>query len=301
MAAARESSFLRRLLRKKLGLVGVCGVAFFVLLALVGPWLAPYDPAATSVDALSPPDWSHLMGTDAFGRDTFSRFLYGSRVSLFVGIASVAIGLCLGTLVGMLAGWAAGRPWDGLLMRLMDVVLAFPLLVLVPVITGIVGARGLRIGPIDLGPVALVAVAIGIVLIPLFARIARASVLAEVREDYVVAARSFGARRRDILLVNLLPNISAPLIVQAAFSFAISITVEAAVSYLGLGVQPPESSWGTMLADGRQYIILGAWWLVTFPSLGIALAVLTSNLLGDVLRDEMDPRARTKLSQEAGT
>ncbi|MCA1647371.1 MAG: ABC transporter permease [Chloroflexi bacterium] len=135
-----------------------------------------------------------------------------------------------------------------------------------------------------------------VVFVPVFARVARASVLAEMREDYVLAARSFGAGSRDLLFGNLLPNIQAPLIVQAAFSLAIAIGLEAAVSFLGLGVQPPDSSWGTMLADARKYVILGAWWLVAFPSATVALAVLSANLLGDALRDALDPRESREAS-----
>ena len=199
----------------------------------------------------------------------------------------------LGTLLGMVAGRLAGTLGDGLIMRLMDVVLSFPLLVLVPVVTGVIGERDPALGPFRVSTEILVAAAIGVVLTPVFARIARASVMAEMREDYVLAVRSFGGRYRDILLRNLLPNIAAPLVVQAAFALAMAVTVESAVSFLGLGVQPPGASWGTMLNDARQYVTLGAWWLVLFPSVAIALFVLAFNLLGDQLRDELDPRAKT--------
>jgi peptide/nickel transport system permease protein len=170
------------------------------------------------------------------------------------------------------------------------VVIAFPLLVLVPVLAGILQTRTLQLGPLGLNSIAVVGLAIGLVSTPVFARVARASVLAEVREDYIMAARSFGARTRDLLFGNLLPNIQAPLIVQAAFSLAIAIAAESAVSFLGLGVQPPDASWGNMLADARRFIINGAWWLVVFPAAGIALTVLSFNLLGDALRDALDPR-----------
>jgi peptide/nickel transport system permease protein len=161
----------------------------------------------------------------------------------------------------------------------------------VPVLAGILQTRTIQLGPLGLNSIAVVGVAIGLVSTPVFARVARASVLAEVREDYIMAARSFGAGAGDLLFGNLLPNIQAPLIVQAAFSLAIAIAAEAAVSFLGLGVQPPESSWGNMLADARRFMIGGAWWLVVFPAAGIALAVLSFNLVGDALRDALDPRA----------
>jgi peptide/nickel transport system permease protein len=278
-----------RLVGNRLALFGLVGVAVLLALATVGPLLAPYDPAALSPQRLRPPSAEHLMGTENFGRDVFSRFLYGTRVSMFVGLGSVALALLVGTLLGMVAGLNAGSIWDTLIMRGVDVILAFPLLVLVPVLAGVLGSRPIEIGPVTLSNMVIVGFAIGVVLIPVFARVARASTLAEAREDYITAARSFGARPRDLLFGNLLPNVQAPLIVQAAFSLAIAIAIEAAVSFLGLGVQPPDSSWGTMLADARRFVIVGAWWLVLFPSAAIALAVLSFNLLGDALRDALDP------------
>src|SRR5579864_814518 len=280
-----------RLLRNRLSAFGMCGIVLLLAIALIGPLIAPYDPAAPSPARLQPPTLQHLMGTENLGRDVFSRFLYGTRVSLFVGLGSVAFGLIIGALLGMLAGLRAGSLWDTLIMRAMDVVLAFPLLVLVPVLAGVLQTRTIQLGPIGLNSIAVVGLAIGLVSAPVFARVARASVLAEMREDYIMAARSFGAAGRDLLFGNLLPNIQAPLIVQSAFSLAIAIAAEAAVSFLGLGVQPPDSSWGNMLADARRFVIAGAWWLVLFPSAGIAMAVLSFNLVGDVLRDALDPRA----------
>lgn len=290
---AEEVGLLRRLASRRLSAISLAGVAFFLLLALVGPFFAPYDPAALGDDTLAGPSGTHWMGTDSVGRDVFSRFLHGSRVSILVGFLAVLFGLVVGSMLGMLAGMKSGKLRDSVIMRLMDVILSFPLLVLVPVITGILAQRQLALGPISITPEVLVAIAIGVVLVPVFARIARASVLAEMREDYVTAVRSFGGRSSDILLRNLLPNISAPLVVQAAFALAMAVSVEAAVSFLGLGVQPPGASWGTLLSDARQYVTLGAWWLVVFPSIAIALFVLFFNLLGDQLRDELDPRAKS--------
>jgi peptide/nickel transport system permease protein len=272
----------------------MAGVLLLVLIAVLGPFVAPYDPAALSPERLRPPSAAHLMGTENFGRDVFSRFLFGTRVSMFVGLGAVALGLTTGTLLGMTAGLRAGRVWDTLIMRGMDVVLAFPLLVLVPVLAGILQTKTIQIGPLGLNSIALVGLAIGVVSTPVFARVARASVLAEVREDYIMAARSFGAGTVDLLFGNLWPNIQAPLIVQAAFSLAVAIAAEAAVSFLGLGVQPPDSSWGNMLADARRFVISGAWWLVVCPAAGIALAVLSFNLLGDALRDALDPRVERR-------
>lgn len=290
---AGEFSLLRRLASRRISLLSLVGVGGFLLLALIGPLFAPFDPAELGDAALAAPSSVHWMGTDSMGRDVFSRFLYGSRVSILVGIGAVTFAMAVGSLLGMLAGMKSGRTRDSIIMRLMDVILAFPLLVLVPVITGIIGQHDLALGPVKIGAEILVAVAIGLVLTPVFARIARASVMAEMREDYVMAVRSFGGRGRDVLFRNLLPNVSAPLVVQAAFGLAMAVSVEAAVSFLGLGVQPPGASWGTLLADARQYVTLGAWWLVAFPSVAIAFFVLAFNLLGDQLRDELDPKAKT--------
>ena len=275
---------------------GAIAFAILVAVAVVGPILAPYDPAALSPERLKPPSPIHVMGTENLGRDVLSRLLYGTRVSMLVSVGSVLFGLVVGSLLGMLAGLRSGSAWDALIMRAMDVVLAFPLLVLVPVLAGVLGSRSVQLGPLSINSIGIVGLALGVVFVPVFARVARASVLAEMREDYVLAARSFGAGTRDLLFGNLLRNIQAPLIVQAAFSLAIAVALEAAVSFLGLGVQPPDSSWGTMLADARKYVILGAWWLVAFPSAAVAVAVLSANLLGDALRDALDPRVRREAS-----
>lgn len=270
-------------------------LVFFLLLAIFGPLLAPYDPAEMGRDTLQAPSGQHWMGTDEFGRDVFSRFLQGTRISVFVGLAAVAIACVIGTIAGMAAGFSSGRIWDGLIMRTMDIVLAFPLLVLVPVVTGLLGRSGVQLGPVRVTAIPLMTLAIALVFVPIFARVARSSVLAEMEEEYIVAARTFGARRRHILFNNVLPNITAPLIVQAAFAFGGAVVVEAAVSFLGLGVQAPNASWGTLLADGRNFLTLGCWWLVAFPSLALASTVLTFNLLGDDLRDHLDPRVRSSV------
>ena len=290
---SHEARLLSRLASRPGSLFSLIGAGIFLLLALLGPFLAPYDPAGLVGPSLAAPSGDHWMGTDSLGRDVFSRFLHGSQISIVIGFGAVACALALGTALGMVAGMRAGSAADGAIMRLMDVVLSFPLLVLVPVVIGIIGEYDLTLGPLEFTNEILVAVAIGVVLIPVFARIARASVLAEMREDYILAVRSFGGRTRDILARNLLPNIAAPLVVQAAFALAMAVTVEAAVSFLGFGVRPPGASWGTLLNDASEQLALGGWWLVVFPSIAIALFVLVFNLLGDQLRDELDPRAKT--------
>jgi peptide/nickel transport system permease protein len=281
--------------RRPLTVFGLVAFGLLIAVAAFGPMLAPYDPAALSVERLKPPSAMHLMGTENLGRDVLSRLLNGTRVSMLVSVGAVLFALVVGSLLGMLAGLRSGSVWDALTMRAMDVVLAFPLLVLVPVLAGVLGSRSVQLGPFGINSIGIVGLALGVVFVPVFARVARGSVLAEMREDYVLAARSFGVGTRDLLFGNLLRNIQAPLIVQAAFSLAIAIALEAAVSFLGLGVQPPNSSWGTMLADARKYVILGAWWLVVFPSAAVGLAVLSANLLGDALRDALDPRDRREV------
>jgi peptide/nickel transport system permease protein len=283
------------LVRRPLTVFGLVAFGLLIAVAAFGPMLAPYDPAALSVERLKPPSAMHVMGTENLGRDVLSRLLNGTRVSLLVSVGAVLFGLVVGSLLGMLAGLRSGSVWDALTMRAMDVILAFPLLVLVPVLAGVLGSRSVQLGPFGINSIGIVGLALGVAFVPVFARVARGSVLAEMREDYVLAARSFGAGTRDLLFGNLLRNIQAPLIVQAAFSLAIAIALEAAVSFLGLGVQPPDSSWGTMLADARKYVILGAWWLVVFPSAAVGLAVLSANLLGDALRDALDPRDRREV------
>ena len=196
---SRVAEITSRVFRNRLSALGVCGVVLLLLIAAFGPLVAPYDPAAPSPARLQPPTMQHLMGTDNLGRDVFSRLLFGTRVSLFVGLGAVALGLVAGTLLGMVAGLRAGGVWDTLSMRGMDVVLAFPLLVLVPVLAGILQTRTVQLGPIGLNSIAVVGFAIGLVSTPVFARVARASVLAEAREDYILAARSFGAGGFDLL------------------------------------------------------------------------------------------------------
>lgn len=285
--ARRGGALLRALLRRKLGLVSLAFVVLVLLLAIFGPYLAPHSPEAAVGGSLEGPSGSHLMGTDNFGRDVFSRFLSGSRVSILIALSSVLIATVVGSVLGMLAALWSGRFRGGLIMRAMDVILAFPLLVLVPVVTAIVGAR-LGGGSQTI----LISLIIGLVFVPLFARVARASVLAELRETYVEAARSYGTKQSTLLFRQVLPNISAPLVVQAAFAIAIAVEVESAVSFLGLGVQPPDASWGTILHEARRFLALGAWWLALFPCLGVAVTALSFNVLGDVARDELDPRSQ---------
>ena len=253
-------------------------------MALLDETLAPEEPNAISVpDRLQAPSWDHPFGTDDLGRDIFSRVLLGAGVSLRVGFLAVGIALVIGTAIGLLAGFY-GRWVDDVLMRIMDMLFAFPAVLLA---IAVLAVRGPGAGN--------TALAIGIVYIPVFARVTRASVLGVREEVYVRASRSVGASDWRILTRHILPNAAPPIIVQTSISLAFAVLAEAALSFLGLGTQPPNPSWGLMLAEGRGYIEL-AWWLAFFPGMAIFLTVLCFNLLGDGLRDALDPRQRTLMA-----
>ncbi len=267
----------------------VAGLFVFILLviaAVLAPLLAPHDPTEQFRDALLvPPVWAEngragfWLGTDAVGRDMLSRLIYGAQYSLFIGVVVVSIALSGGIFVGMIAGYFGG--WiDNLIMRVMDVILAFPSLLLALVLVAILGP-GLTNAMI----------AIAIVYQPHFARLARAAVMGEKEREYVTAARVAGAGNLRLMFKTILPNCLAPLIVQATLSFSSAVLDSAALGFLGMGAQPPASEWGTMLAEAREFI-LRAWWVVTFPGLAILISVLAINLMGDGLRDALDPKLK---------
>ncbi|AOZ69187.1 dipeptide ABC transporter permease DppC [Rhodobacter xanthinilyticus] len=267
----------------------VAGLVVFILLviaAVLAPVLAPHDPTEQFRDALLvPPVWAEngragfWLGTDAVGRDMLSRLIYGAQYSLFIGVVVVSIALSGGIFVGMIAGYFGG--WiDNLIMRVMDVILAFPSLLLALVLVAILGP-GLTNAMI----------AIAIVYQPHFARLARAAVMGEKEREYVTAARVAGAGNLRLMFKTILPNCLAPLIVQATLSFSSAVLDSAALGFLGMGAQPPASEWGTMLAEAREFI-LRAWWVVTFPGLAILISVLAINLMGDGLRDALDPKLK---------
>ena len=266
--------------------VGLCVVAGLLLVALFAPWLAPHPPFQTDIAAfLRPPAWQaggsveFLLGTDAIGRDILSRLIYGSRLSLSIGIAVVLISVAAGIALGLVAGFARGIT-EIAIMRLMDIVLTLPSLLLAIVIVAILGPGLMN---------AMLAVAI--VVLPHYVRITRASVIAEVGKDYVTAARISGASTLRLMFSEVLPNCAAPLIVQSTLGVSTAILDAAALGFLGLGAQPPSPEWGTMLADAREFV-LRAWWVVTFPGLAILIAVLAFNIMGDGLRDALDPKLK---------
>ena len=276
-------SFGGRRLRKFLGkpgaVVGAIVILAFILVALFAPALAPYEPEKMIYTAVQqPPSWEHPFGTDELGRDIFSRVLHGARISLQVGIIAVGIALTSGTLLGLLAGFLGGRV-DALIMRTMDVMLAFPGILLALAIVAILGPGLFN-----------TMIAVGVAAVPVYARTARASTLSTLELDYVIAATALGASRARIAFVHVLPNITAPIIVLATVGVATAILSAAGLSYLGLGAQPPTPEWGAMLSEARSFL-RSSWWMATFPGLAIMLVVMAFNLLGDGLRDVFDPRA----------
>lgn len=270
----------KRLMRNKTAMVGLGIIIALILVAIFASYLAPYDPTEADVLArLEAPSSEHLLGTDQLGRDILSRIIYGSRISLQVGIISVSIAIVFGVLLGTVAGYYGGII-DTLIMRVIDVMLAFPSILLAIAIMAILGPQ-----------LSNAMIAIGIVNLPRFARIVRSSVLTVKEEEYVEAAQALGARDSRILLHHVLPNCLAPIIVQATLSIATAILEAAGLSFLGLGAQPPTPEWGAMLSDGRSAIQLAPW-VVTFPGLAILINVLGFNLFGDGLRDALDPKMK---------
>jgi peptide/nickel transport system permease protein len=271
---------LRPLWRNRLVLFGTGLILVVVLLAAFADLVAPYDPTEMKVsDALERPSAPHPFGTDRFGRDVLSRTIHGSRIALGVALSSIALAFVAGTALGLVGGYVGGWP-DLLIGRVMDVLFSFPTLILAIGIAAMLGP-GLNNA----------ALAIAVVYVPLFSRVARGPVIAEREKDHVAAAQGLGAGWPRIVFRHILPNVLAPLIVQASVSLAFAILIEASLSYLGLGTQPPDPSWGTMLNEGRTYLETAPWMSI-FPGLAIMLAVFGFNLLGDGLRDTLDPQLR---------
>jgi dipeptide transport system permease protein len=266
--------------------IGLFVIIALVVLAIFAPFFAPHEPTEQYREALLLPpfwqdggSWDFILGTDAVGRDILSRLIFGARFSLFIGIVVVGLALLGGVSVGLIAGYFRG-PVDTVIMRLMDVILAFPSLLLALVMVAILGPGLLN-----------AMIAIAIVLQPHFVRLTRASVLNELNREYVISARVAGASPFYLMTRTILPNCLGPVIVQATLSFSNAILDAAALGFLGMGAQPPTPEWGTMLAEAREFI-LRAWWVVTFPGLAILITVLAINLMGDGLRDALDPKLK---------
>jgi peptide/nickel transport system permease protein len=279
-AQRRADDPLRLARRSPVAVIGAGLIAIVVLVALGANLIAPYSPVAQIAPPLLHPGQGFVAGTDELGRDEFSRLIFGSRVSLYVGVLAVSIALAGGATSGIIAGFYGG--WlDNVLMRAMDILFSLPAIVLAIAITSILGPS-----------LTNAMLAIGIVYAPTFARIARGPTLAVMNLAYVEAARAIGSPNWTIILRHVLPNVSAPLLVQTTVSLSTAILTEAALSFLGLGTQPPTASWGIMLNAARQYMLIDPW-IAILPGVAIALTVLGFNLLGDGLRDLLDPRIRT--------
>lgn len=279
-ARGRRWAVLRQAARTRLGPLGVVVMLAALAVALLAPVISPYNPLKQDLgNTLGRPDWVHLMGTDNVGRDVLSRMIWGTRVSLLAGFGSVALAMAAGGLLGLLAGYAGGRT-DGVVMRLMDAVLSFPPLVLALALGAVLGA----------GLVGVV-IALGVVYTPTFARLMRGQVLTITAREYVEAARALGAPGWRIAWHHVLPNAAAPIVIQASLSVAFAILAEASLSFLGLGIQPPAASWGSMINAGRGYL-QQAPWIVFWPGAALFVTVVGLNFVGDAVRDALDPRLR---------
>jgi peptide/nickel transport system permease protein len=270
-----------RLRRHALGLVGLCLVATAVTAAVAAPWLAPADPLRSDfAQGLRPPGTpGHPLGTDQLGRDLLSRVLYGARIALFIGLCTVALTALIGSLLGLVAGFAGGLP-GAILMRLADVQLSFPFILLALTINAIVG--------LGLQNIIVSLTAAGWVV---YARVVRGQVLSVKQRDYVQAAAALGTGRARVALRHVLPNVAPSIVVVASLQFSQFVVAEAAISFLGFGVQPPTPAWGSMLSEGRDFLYV-AWWLAAWPGAALALTALGVNLVGDWIRDVLDPKLR---------
>ena len=270
----------RRLLRRKSAMFGLVVITLFVLIAVFAPLIAPYDPAQQSWTSIrKPPSMQHWLGTDESGRDLFSRVIFGARASLLAGVVSISIALGLGVPIGLLAGYG-GRWTDAVISRITDAMLAIPFLILAIALAAFLGPS-----------LQNAMIAIGLTATPIFVRLTRGQVMVVKVEDYVEAARAVGNPARRIAIKHILPNIMPALIVQATISIAAAIIAEASLSFLGLGQQPPAPSWGSMLNTAQRFLT-NAPWMAVWPGLAIFLAVLSFNILGDGLRDALDPKER---------
>ncbi|MBN2626196.1 MAG: ABC transporter permease [Spirochaetales bacterium] len=270
-----------QLRKNKTAMTGLVIIALFILIGIFAPLISPMDPLEQNIEfrKTAPLTGGYLLGTDDLGRDMLSRLLYGARISMIIGVISVSISLVFGSAIGLISAYYGGIV-DKIVMRLIDIMLAFPYILLTIVIVAVLGPSLMN-----------AMVAIGISQIPRYSRVVRASVLAEKESDYVLAERALGAGDLELMFKSILPNCLAPISVQATLGIGTAILDSAALSFLGLGAQPPTPEWGLMIASSKEFIT-SAWWIVTFPGIATLLSVLGFNLLGDGLRDILDPRMR---------
>ncbi len=271
----------RRARRNGLSFAALVAIVVIALLAVLAPWVAPYDPDATDAQAvLERPSVRHWLGTDIFGRDQLSRIIWAGRLDLLVALSATAMALTAGAVLGALAGYRGGLV-DQFVMRLVDTIMAFPAFILAMGITAAAGNSTVN-----------VVVAIAVTHVPIYTRLIRGEMLRVREMEYAEAARTVGNPQRRIIFYHLLPNCVPPVIVQATLAMGFAILTVAALSFIGLGIQPPQSEWGAMTAEGASYIVSGEWWIFLFPGLAIMVTVLAFNLVGDTLRDVLDPRMR---------
>lgn len=279
---SQSADVWKRLKRSKTAVLGLVLIVMFICLAVFAPVIADYDEVVVKINVmerLQGPSAEHIFGTDEFGRDIFARVVHGTRISLFVGVISVSIALSIGGFLGAIAGYYGGKI-DNVIMRVLDVILAVPTILLAITIVASLGASMMNL-----------MIAVGISNIPGFARIVRASVLSVKDQEFIEAAKAIGAKDHIIILKHVLPNSMAPIIVYATLKVATAIMATASLSFIGLGVQPPTPEWGSMLAGGRAYI-RDQMYIVMYPGLAIVLTVLSLNLIGDGLRDALDPKLK---------
>jgi peptide/nickel transport system permease protein len=274
-------SFRRRLLRNKLSLVAFCAIVLLIIIAVLAPWIAPSDPNEPDANAvLQRPSWAHVLGTDDYGRDELSRVIIASRVDLLVPIVSTLLALLIGSLIGALSGFRGG--WvDQIVMRIMDAVMAFPAFVLAMGLTAAIGSS-----------ITSLILVIAVTQVPAYLRQLRAEMLREREMEYAQAAQTVGNPTWRIVFIHLFPNCFPPLIVQATLAMGFALLTLAALSYIGLGIQPPNSEWGEMTSEGAGLMVTGQWWLSLFPGIAIVATVLIFNVVGDGLRDLLDPKMR---------
>lgn len=283
-----RSSLLRELLADKAATAGAVVIATIVLLSLLAPLIAPHDPAAQNLALrLAPPawieggSWQHVLGTDSLGRDVLSRIMHGGQVTLFIGLATTVIAMTIGVVVGLWAGYAGGRA-DSILMRLVDIQVSFPGILLILLIVAVIGP----------GVVTMIVV-LSVTNWMVYARLVRSTVMSLRQSPYVEAAEIVGCKSGRVIYVHILPNLIPPLLTLSILEFTNIVLAEAAISFLGFGVQPPAVSWGLDVATGRDYLFI-AWWLVAFPGLAIVLTVLSINLFANWVRATTDPQEREK-------
>ena len=293
-AAGRTREFLRAIASSRTGLFGAVVVISVSAMAVLAPWIAPYAPAEVDIlNRLQAPSAAHWMGTDFAGRDVLSRVIWGARPSLQVGLLSVLIGLPGGLAIGLLAGFYRGSILETVLMRATEIVAAVPLLIVAIAVVGVLGVKPVPLGPFTITNEIKIVFVLGILYIPGLARVVYAVAASEAVSDYIRARRIQGVGDFSLMVGDIAPNCLSVVTVWATLLTAGGVLAEAGLSFVGLGVQPPDSSWGVMLSEARKFIFSGEWWLLLFPGLSISITVIGLNLFGDALRDILDPRHYT--------